>query len=132
MTHGLQLVSSTSQAPCDVLRPCDRPGYSHDWTLREGQCVDAQTQAHGSTGLREAAVSDRGFAAPMKQEAVSDGLTNNSRRGLPKSTLVFAQHDSATREITISGNQVLLALAAAFCLAGPLLWAFVRYWLFAP
>jgi hypothetical protein len=68
----------------------------------------------------------------MKQAAVSDGLTNNSRRSLPKSTPVFAQHGSATREVNISGNQVLLALAAAFCFAGPLLWAFVRYWLFAP
>jgi hypothetical protein len=120
-----------TRTPCDVLRPCDRPGYSHDWALREGQCVDAQTQAHVSTGLREAAVSDREFAAAMKQAAVSGGLTNDLRRSLPKSTLVFAQHGSATREINISGNQVLLALAAAFCLAGPLLWAFVRYWLFA-
>jgi hypothetical protein len=85
-----------------------------------------------STGLREAAVSDREFPAAMKQTALSDGLTNNSRRSLPKSKLVFAQHGSATREINISGNQVLLALAAAFCFAGPLLWAFVRYWLFAP
>jgi hypothetical protein len=119
------------RTPCDVLRPCDRPGYSHDWALREGQCVDAQTQAHVSTGLREAAVSEREFAAAMEQAAVSDGLTNDSRRSLQKSTLVFAQDGSATREINISGNQVVLALAAAFCLAGPLLWAFVRYWLFA-
>jgi hypothetical protein len=33
--------------------------------------------------------------------------------------------------MNISGNQVLVALAIAFCLAGPILWAFVRYWLFA-
>jgi hypothetical protein len=37
----------------------------------------------------------------------------------------------ARRELNISGNQVPLALATAFCLAGALVWAFVRYWLFA-
>jgi hypothetical protein len=34
------------------------------------------------------------------------------------------------REIKVSGIQVLLALVAALCLAGPLVWVFVRYWLF--
>jgi len=33
--------------------------------------------------------------------------------------------------MNISGNHMLLALAIALCLAGPLAWAFVRYWLFA-
>jgi hypothetical protein len=44
---------------------------------------------------------------------------------------VFAQRSGATREINISGNQVLVALAVAFCLSGPLVWGLVKYWLFA-
>jgi hypothetical protein len=38
----------------------------------------------------------------------------------------------AAREISISGSQVLVALASAVCLAGLLMWTFVRFWLFAP
>lgn len=38
----------------------------------------------------------------------------------------------ATNEMSISGNKVLLALAIAFLLTNGLIWAFVRYWLFAP
>lgn len=38
---------------------------------------------------------------------------------------------SAKREINISGKQLLVALVAAFCFAGPLVWSLVR-WLFAP
>jgi hypothetical protein len=38
----------------------------------------------------------------------------------------------AKHEINISGNHVLMMLASAFCLGGPLVWAFVRYWVFAP
>jgi hypothetical protein len=37
----------------------------------------------------------------------------------------------AEREINISGIQVLVTLAVTLCLAGPLVWAFVRHWLFA-
>jgi hypothetical protein len=36
-----------------------------------------------------------------------------------------------TRKVNISGTQVFLAMAAGLCLAGPLAWMFVRYWLFA-
>jgi hypothetical protein len=36
-----------------------------------------------------------------------------------------------TRKVDISGTQVLLAMVAGFCLAGPLVWMFVRYWVFA-
>ena len=35
-------------------------------------------------------------------------------------------------EIDISGGQLIVALVVGFCLAGPLVWSFVRYWLFAP
>jgi hypothetical protein len=36
-----------------------------------------------------------------------------------------------TRRVNLSGTQVFLAMAAGLCLAGPLAWMFVRYWLFA-
>jgi len=63
--------------------------------------------------------------------AMSDEEADNSQRSLPKSTSVLGQRGIATGEINISANQVLVALAAGFCLMGPLVWAFVRYWLFA-
>jgi hypothetical protein len=50
---------------------------------------------------------------------------------LPKSTLMFAQRGVAP-ELSISGTQVLVVLAAGSCLVGPLVWVFVKYWLFAP
>jgi len=62
----------------------------------------------------------------------SDQQADTLPRSLLESARVFADHGGATREINISGNQALVGLALAFCLAGPLLWAFVRYWLFAP
>jgi hypothetical protein len=63
--------------------------------------------------------------------AMSDEGAGNSQRSLPKSTPVSGQPGGASDEINISGNQVLVALAACFCLMGPLVWAFVKYWLFA-
>jgi hypothetical protein len=36
-----------------------------------------------------------------------------------------------TRKLNISGTQVFLVMVAGLCLAGPLAWMFVRYWLFA-
>jgi hypothetical protein len=35
-------------------------------------------------------------------------------------------------ELHLSGTQVMVVLAGGFFLAGPLLWAVVRFWLFAP
>ena len=48
----------------------------------------------------------------------------------PKSTSTSAQR-RVTPELNISGSQVLVVLAARICLAGPLVWACVKYWLFA-
>jgi hypothetical protein len=62
---------------------------------------------------------------------VRDERVGNSRRNLSEPTSVFGQPGRATDEISISGNQVLVALAAGFFLMGPLVWAFVKYWLFA-
>jgi len=45
--------------------------------------------------------------------------------------LLRAQPDGQTRELNISATQVLVAMATGLCLMGPLVWAFIRYWLFA-
>jgi len=47
-----------------------------------------------------------------------------------KSTSMSAQR-RVTPELNISGSHVLVVLAASICLAGPLVWACVKYWLFA-
>jgi hypothetical protein len=44
---------------------------------------------------------------------------------------VFARRDTTT-ELTISGTQVLATLMIVSCLGVPLVWAFLKYWLFAP
>jgi hypothetical protein len=41
------------------------------------------------------------------------------------------QQGERTPELSISLIQVLLAMAVGLCSAGPLVWIFVRYWLFA-
>ena len=48
----------------------------------------------------------------------------------PNTSRVPAQHDERSPEVNISGTEVLLALATGLCLTGPLVWMFVRYWLF--
>jgi hypothetical protein len=45
---------------------------------------------------------------------------------------MFAERAGAQPEISISGNRVLVTLVLTLCLAGPVLWGLVRYWLFAP
>jgi hypothetical protein len=46
--------------------------------------------------------------------------------------LVRTQRDEQQTEVDLSATQLLLATAAGLCLTGPLIWLFVRYWLFAP
>jgi hypothetical protein len=48
-----------------------------------------------------------------------------------QSTPVLVELGAKVPEMNITGNDMLLALAIALCLAGPLAWAFVKYWLFA-
>ena len=48
----------------------------------------------------------------------------------PNTSRVPAQNDERSPEVNISGTEVLLALATGLCLTGPLVWMFVRYWLF--
>jgi hypothetical protein len=49
-----------------------------------------------------------------------------------RSFLMRTQRDERPTEVDLSATQVLLATATGFCLTGPLIWLFVRYWLFAP
>jgi hypothetical protein len=49
---------------------------------------------------------------------------------LPNTFLAAARHDERSPEVNISATQVLLAMATGLCLAGPIVWMFVRYWLF--
>ena len=48
-----------------------------------------------------------------------------------KSKRMFAQR-GGTPQLNISSSQILMALAAGICLVGPLVWALLKYWLFAP
>lgn len=50
---------------------------------------------------------------------------------LPNTFPVRGQHDERSPVVNISATQVLLAMATGLCLTGPLVWMFVRYWLFA-
>ena len=50
---------------------------------------------------------------------------------VPNTFLVGGQHDERSPEVNISATQVLLAVATGLCVTGPLVWMFVRYWLFA-
>jgi hypothetical protein len=45
---------------------------------------------------------------------------------------LFSERSDKTREINISISHLLLALALAVLSGAPLVWALVRYWLFAP
>ena len=67
----------------------------------------------------------------MKQTQVRAEPAGNLPLTLLKLAIAPAQQ-GAKREINISGNQVLLALTTGFFLTGGFVWAFVRYWLFAP
>jgi len=49
-----------------------------------------------------------------------------------KPFLVRTQRDEQSSEVDLSATQVLLATATGLGLTGPLIWLFVRYWLFAP
>lgn len=63
--------------------------------------------------------------------SMSDSL-NNLQQDLAKSPVLFQRRARTVSGINISGKHVLGAFLLALGLAGPLLWAFVRYWLFGP
>ena len=78
------------------------------------------------------ALNNKEFGAIIKQATGSPAPAANLPKSL-ESTPVVAEHGGTLiREINISGNQLLVACVVGFCLAGTLVWSFVRYWLFAP
>jgi hypothetical protein len=48
-----------------------------------------------------------------------------------KQSLLSSQRKESTSEITVSGTHLLLAMGIIIASAGPLVWLFVKYWLFA-
>jgi hypothetical protein len=131
MTRCLGFVASVSKTWCNG-RSYDRYGRTFSRLAERSAVRGCQCQVDSEVALREVALNDREFEAAMKEITVSDQRADTLPRSLLESARVFTDHGGATREINISGNQALVGLAVAFCLAGPLLWAFVRYWLFAP
>jgi len=130
MTCSAGLVADAPESRREA-PPFERHKYSRGLALREGPCVDSQAQVGASAGPRKVALHARESEAAMKEAVLSDEPARYSRPSPPKSTPVPVQHGPKTLEMNITGNHMLLALVIAFCLAGPLAWAFVRYWLFA-
>jgi hypothetical protein len=54
------------------------------------------------------------------------------RQGAGSRVVAVAQSPLLPNEIQLSGMRVLVALTCTVGFAGVFLWAFVRYWLFAP
>jgi hypothetical protein len=44
----------------------------------------------------------------------------------------FAKREENARELNLSGTQMFLMFALGLCSGLPLVWLFVRYWIFAP
>jgi len=68
----------------------------------------------------------------IEKRAGGNGLPVDKLPVNLESSPLVAERGATKPEISISGGQLLVALVVAFCLAGPLVWSFVRYWLFAP
>ena len=74
----------------------------------------------------------------ISQELVVAGLSTEGRvvssgkTAIVKPFLVRTQRDEPSSEVDLSATQVLLVTASGLGLTGPLIWLFVRYWLFAP
>jgi hypothetical protein len=117
---------SRSAAP-----PFHRRGYSRGWAWREQPCADAEAQADASDGPRELVLDRREFETATKHTIASEEQAGHPGPSPLGSTPAPIQHGPEAREINISGGHMLLALVVASCVAGPLAWAFVRYWLFA-
>jgi hypothetical protein len=52
--------------------------------------------------------------------------------GRPSKSMSTSAQRRITPELNISGSHVVVVLGAGIFLAGPLLWVFLKYWLFAP
>jgi hypothetical protein len=77
------------------------------------------------------AMGDREWATLARQTAGDAGPADDLPVSVKPAPMITA-HDATMPEINISVSHLLAALVVAFCLAGTLVWLFVRYWLFAP
>ena len=68
----------------------------------------------------------------IEKRAGGNGQPVDKLQVNPESSPLVAERGATKPEISISGGQLIVAFVVAFCLAGPLVWSFVRYWLFAP
>lgn len=80
---------------------------------------------------RPDAMGDRESATLLRQTAGNAGPTDNLPASV-KPIPVITARDAKMPEINISVSHLLAALVVAFCLAGTVVWLFVRHWLFAP
>lgn len=50
----------------------------------------------------------------------------------PSKLMSMSAQPRITPELNISGSYDLVVLVAGICMGVPLVWAFLKYWLFAP
>jgi hypothetical protein len=131
MTPCLDLVADEQKSRPNTPSFDPRP-YSRVSALREVPRANIQIQANTAPGSQEVTAGRGNSEVAMEQTKVTDEWAGNSLSSPMKSTHVLVQDGLETTAIDITAGKMLLALALAVCLAGPLAWAFVRYWLFAP
>jgi hypothetical protein len=70
------------------------------------------------------------------EDDVKQANMSNDRRKLARIAVrpnaAAAERPIGAAVLNLSGVRVVTGFAIAIAAAGPLLWAFVRYWLFAP
>jgi hypothetical protein len=73
----------------------------------------------------------RESATLVRQTAGNAGPADNLVVSVKPTRMITARR-ATMPELNVSVSHLLAALVVAFCLAGTLIWLFVRYWLFAP
>ena len=96
-------------------------------------CVRLRLGLLSSTRSSMALTVGKVRAIPASKSASASiwPFTSLQKRSV-KGGIHMPQRDNKTREVNISGARVVLMLAFAFLSVQLLIWALVRYWLFAP
>lgn len=90
--------------------------------MTASSCVGSRSQS---------VLNDKKFGAIVKLATVSAEPAADLPKNL-EPTRLASEHGFIRREINVSGGQLLVGLVVGSCFVGPLVWWFVRYWLFAP
>lgn len=121
----------------EICRPC-RKLWKQEGHEDSRDQMDISDEANNGIavseeGLRMNTIS-RGIYGVCPTRNCFDDLHNFAKLHLStiKPFLVRSQRDERPTEVDLPATQVLLATGTALCLTGPLIWLFVRYWLFAP